>query len=83
MKAEAAARVEATIAKEAAEQALHTCTQEASRLGTAHRGAAAEEANCEERLVKQDAWAASLSATNSVLREHLREVTHTGSTSER
>ena len=58
--------VDATMGREAADQELHACGQERTRLKAAHEAASSEHEACEGRLLKQDAWAASLAATNSV-----------------
>mmetsp|Transcript_13689 Transcript_13689/g.32412 ORF Transcript_13689/g.32412 Transcript_13689/m.32412 type:complete len:1032 (+) Transcript_13689:159-3254(+) len=71
--AEAALRVDAVVGKESAEQRLHECEQDLSRVGSAKSSSEAERSTCEERLIKQESWAASLSATNKVLHDHLRE----------
>lgn len=70
---DATAIMEAVLAGEAAEQELHTCKQERARVVAAQHTTLTELAACEERLLKQDAWAASLAATNQVLNEHLLE----------
>jgi chromosome segregation ATPase len=55
-------------------QSLHQCQQELNRIGTAHLSTNQEYVSCGERLLKQEAWAASLSATNNVLHNQLSKV---------
>ena len=70
---DATAVMEAVLAGEAAEQELHACRQERGRVVAAQTATLFELKACEERLLKQDAWAASLAATNQVLNDHLLE----------
>ena len=72
---DATAMMEAVLSGEAAEQELHTCKQERGRVVAAQHTTLNELTACEERLLKQDAWAASLAATNQVLNEHLIDAT--------
>ena len=72
---DATAMMEAVLSGEAAEQELHTCKQERGRVVAAQHTTLTELTACEERLLKQDAWAASLAATNQVLNEHLIDAT--------
>jgi len=66
-------KVNSLISLESSTQSLHQCQQELSRISTAHISSNNEYSTCEESLLKQQTWSASLSATNNVLHSQLKD----------